>query len=384
MKRSATQENGARTVNHAGTFCPALDSRKRKVRGLCVRNGRFYAQMRVDRGDGTTRPIRISLEAETLDQAKVEMERRRTERQMGTVHVPGHRPKFSALVEAYKLSAEFLSKKLGTRENETQALNRWSSSLGGVRIDRIATSHMTAFRNARKAQGVTSRTINLDLVAFNNAMAYAAQEKLLTTVPRLKKLKEVKAPERQLLTRQNISALLESCVPEVTKNAGLLRLYLRFLLLTGAREQEALKVRKADVDLDGRRLTIGADGDTKNRESRIVEMGDDLFGLLDELLRGLPSDTSYLFPSPQRGQKDIPCRSLRESFKLVRSKAGLTTIGFHDFRHHFCSTCVMAGIDFMTIASWVGHKDGGLLVGRTYGHLNDAHKRRMAAKLPTL
>jgi hypothetical protein len=41
----------------------------------------------------------------------------------------------------------------------------------------------------------------------------------------------------------------------------------------------------------------------------------------------------------------------------------------------------MAGIDFMTIASWLGHRDGGILVGKVYGHLLDEHRAKMAAKL---
>jgi len=41
----------------------------------------------------------------------------------------------------------------------------------------------------------------------------------------------------------------------------------------------------------------------------------------------------------------------------------------------------MAGIDFMTIAAWLGHKDGGILVGKVYGHLIDEHRQKMAAKL---
>ena len=41
----------------------------------------------------------------------------------------------------------------------------------------------------------------------------------------------------------------------------------------------------------------------------------------------------------------------------------------------------MAGIDFMTIAGWLGHQDGGILVAKVYGHLNDAHQRTAAAKL---
>ena len=44
----------------------------------------------------------------------------------------------------------------------------------------------------------------------------------------------------------------------------------------------------------------------------------------------------------------------------------------------------MAGLDFMTIASWLGHSDGGVLVGKVYGHLTDAHKRRMADGLRIL
>ena len=56
-------------------------------------------------------------------------------------------------------------------------------------------------------------------------------------------------------------------------------------------------------------------------------------------------------------------------------------IGFHDCRHHFISMSVMAGIDYMTIAAWVGHKDGGILIGKVYGHLANEHRQRAAQKL---
>lgn len=110
----------------------------------------------------------------------------------------------------------------------------------------------------------------------------------------------------------------------------------------------------------------------------------ELESLLREILTALPEDTTYLFPSPQRGKKDIPAKTFRESFKLIRKAAGLPWVGFHDFRHFFISTCVMANIDFMTIAVWVGHKDGGVLIGKVYGHLADEHKRLAAAKLSIL
>jgi len=67
--------------------------------------------------------------------------------------------------------------------------------------------------------------------------------------------------------------------------------------------------------------------------------------------------------------------------RLVRTEAKLTRFGFHDLRHYFISYCVMSGIDFMTIARWVGHQDGGVLIGKVYGHLSNEHAQRQAQRV---
>jgi len=41
----------------------------------------------------------------------------------------------------------------------------------------------------------------------------------------------------------------------------------------------------------------------------------------------------------------------------------------------------MSGIDYMTIAEWVGHQDGGILIGKVYGHLAKSHKREQARRV---
>jgi integrase len=64
--------------------------------------------------------------------------------------------------------------------------------------------------------------------------------------------------------------------------------------------------------------------------------------------------------------------------RLVRAVAGLPSFGFHDLRHFFASFCVMSGVDLMTIAAWLGHQDGGVLIGQVYGHLLDKHRQRAA------
>lgn len=219
------------------------------------------------------------------------------------------------------------------------------------------------------------------MVAFSNAMSYAELKCWLTERPKVKKLGEKPPPKRELLSLEQIEHVLSKCSPAITKNSKLLRNYVRFLYMSGAREQEALKTRKTDVGPNCATVTIGSKGDTKNSGYRTIDCSAELQKLLQEILDELPPDTSFLFPSPQRGEKDIPAKTLRESFKLVRTAAGIPWLGFHDFRHFFCSTCVMACIDFMTIAYWIGQKDGGILIGKVYGHLADEHKKRAAAKL---
>lgn len=140
-------------------------------------------------------------------------------------------------------------------------------------------------------------------------------------------------------------------------------------------------MRWEDVDLNRGTVRIGSGGVAKNHDARDVDFSPELKSLLIEMSESRPPDTTWLFPSPQRGEKDIHAKRLRESLNLVRKKAGLPRFGFHDLRHFFASQCVMAGLDFMTISQWLGHSDGGILVGKVYGHLADTHKKAAAQKL---
>ncbi len=372
MRRKATKRaipSLKSPIHDGGIFRPVVDSRKRKIKGLQERNGRYYARVRVNSANGKSKAVRIPLEATRLDDAIRELESTRTKRSEGELPLPGHRPQFFKLVEEYTGSAVFKSKKEGTQQNEIQSFKRWIEHLGGTRIDWIEEKQLTAFRDHRAVDGVTNRTINLDMIAFNNSMKYAKERGWLKIPPRVTKLKEGTPPRRPLLTRQQIESLLTHA--QVSQNAELLRYYLRFLMSTGCREQEALSIRKQDVDMARRVVFIGWDGNTKNRRGREIQFNASLEEVLSELLPSLPEDTSWLFPSPQRGKKDIHAKTLRESFYATRRAAGLEWVGFHDFRHYFASACVMGGTDFMTIARWLGHQDGGILVGKVYGHLND-------------
>jgi integrase len=406
MRRKAPQkssEEGKKVAakDHAGRFHAVLDSRNRKVKGMVTRNGRFYAQMRVALPSGKSRAIRVPLEATRLDHAIAEAEKKRTEKRGGEITLPGVRPSFAKLVEQYIVSNTgiprnrgkgFLSKSKSTQDHEKQSFQRWIEHLGGKRIDYIEEKDLMDFVDKRTKEGVKNRTINLDLVAFNNCMGFAKKLKLITAPVRLGKQTEEECEAKRLLSRDEINRFINQAKVPATYKAGhqekkyhahngeQLALFIALLASSGCREQEALKIKRDDVDMDGELLNIRG-GNTKSGKSRSIQLNDALRDALAEILAALPSDTEWLFPSPRRGEKDRPVDTLRQSFNMLREIVGIPEAGFHHFRHYFASRCVMQGTDFMTIAEWLGHQDGGILVGKTYGHLNDEHKRKAAAKL---
>jgi integrase len=300
-------------------------------------------------------------------------------------------------------------KRLRTQDKERAAIALWKAHLANARLDRITTAMVKSYAEMRmngcKLAGKTfsaasPRTVALDLIALRNVLKAGVDSGHLRELPRFPKIKTPPPPRRSLLTAAEFESLLTCCGEKaidgepVMKNGDQLRDFLRLLAYTGAREQEALGIKWAHVDFDRRRLfigagedftaaamTIGTGGTSKNRGSRVVDFNAQLEALLQEMKDRRVPDSSWLFPSPKRGERDVKAKTLRESLKLVRVKASLPNVGFHDLRHLFCSFCVMAGIDFMTIAAWLGHKDGGILVGKVYGHLLDEHRQKMAARL---
>ena len=62
-------------------------------------------------------------------------------------------------------------------------------------------------------------------------------------------------------------------------------------------------------------------------------------------------------------------------------RLGFRRFGHHTMRHFFCSNAIEAGCDFKVIAEWLGHRDGGVLVAMTYGHLRSEHSVAMARRI---
>lgn len=399
---TTTQKQDGKSASHEASFTKVLDGRKHPIRGLWQRNDRFYAQLTVsDPLTGRNKVQRIPLmnkdgePADSRAAAVAAMEGLRTKRRDTGLELQRRRsPRFSDYCAHYldAIGAGQGAKKHRVIIGERAILNQWKQHLGDIRLDQIRKAHVNDFITKRLKLGRSPRTCNLSVTVLRNVLHRAIEDGHLSTMPidGLKPLK-VTVKKRTLFSAAEIDRVVAGAfqtrtnergetVP-VTENAQQFADYLRFLQFTGAREKEALRVKWADVDSAGERVTIGADGDTKNHKGRTVDFNPQLAAHLEAMRTRYAAISEWLFPSPQRGDNDIPARTFRESLNLARAAAGLPKFGFHDCRHYFISTGVMAGVDFMTIASWAGHQDGGVLIGKVYGHLSGEHKKNMAAKM---
>lgn len=149
----------------------------------------------------------------------------------------------------------------------------------------------------------------------------------------------------------------------------------RFLAFGGFRKGEAEQITWADCDMEKGEVLVRGDAETgtKNWSVRRVPMIPNMVALLD----GLRVERPDAKPSD-------PVMRVRECQKAMDRAAkivGMARITHHDLRHLFATRCIESGVDIPTVARWLGHKDGGALAMKVYGHLRDQHSLAMAQKV---
>ncbi len=410
MKTIDTISNSTDTVgkrqSHVATFSKVLDGRKQPIRGLWERNGRYYAQITLENQiSGEKKVRRVPLKdkdgksVDTVPQALSEMNRLQIKRTDNELPVLTRTPKFADYVVHYLdfISSGQGTKKSGTIQKERTTLSQWVEHVGNLRLDQIKRVHVNRFMEKRLKQNLSPRTVNLDVISLRNVLKRAIEDGYVQRLPTegMRPLK-TGTEKRPLFTTDNLETFCVAAFGTkmdgnkevaVTKNGQEFVDYVKLMAYSGTRRNEALGLQWDDVDFRNSQLFIrrqvASKGieELKNRDARVVDFNPKLKTHLIDMKTRSHNVSKWLFPSPQRGEKDIPAKTFRESLELVREHAKMPNFGFHDCRHHFISMCAMSGVDFMTIAAWVGHKDGGVLIGKVYGHLANEHRKAMAKRV---
>ncbi len=149
----------------------------------------------------------------------------------------------------------------------------------------------------------------------------------------------------------------------------------RFLAFGGFRISEARNITWTDCNFEKDEIVVrGIDETgTKNWSIRRIPMIPEMKQLLEHLKAKRPNES---LTKPVMQVKEC-LQAMTRAAKAVE----MDRITHHDLRHLFATRCIEAGVDIPTVSRWLGHKDGGALAMRVYGHLRDSHSTEMAQKV---
>ena len=147
------------------------------------------------------------------------------------------------------------------------------------------------------------------------------------------------------------------------------------LAFTGCRVGEAREILWRDVDFEAAEIVVRGDVNTgtKNWELRRVPLIPDARALFERM-------------RSERGSEPLDAKAFRvgecqKAFDRACAKVGIDRITHHDLRHLFATRCIESGVDIPTVSRWLGHKDGGALAMKTYGHLRREHSIAQAQRV---
>jgi len=346
-----------------------------------VQSGNYYARIRV-RG----KLIWKSLKTDRMSVAKLRLsDFHKEERQRAAVHTAVARGKmtFGDALADYKQQRENDPNiKPGTKEYDSyriKALLKSWPDLEKMDVGKITVSECRSWseKNAKKASSSShNHTVSILRRVLKIAIEAGARYDNPALAAKWVKehaKKQIKLPESGQL--EKLVKEIENSGSGFAKPAAEL---VQFLAYGGFRKSEAANITWGDCDFKRGKIILRGDPVTglKRRragEFREVPMISEMRKLLEQIRAKRPDE-----PQTEKVMRVSECK---KSITTACKKLEIPRFTHHDLRHLFATRCIESGVDIPTVSRWLGHKDGGALAMKTYGHLRDEHSTTMAQKV---
>lgn len=284
--------------------------------------------------------------------------------------------------QAAELHIERLNEKVAIKRNTRKywkeihaaVLKSWPE-LAGTEVRRI---NLTALREwaARYSKTCSSTRYN-NAIAFVRHVLDLAVEKGIIYANAADDLdrKTVKPKKLELPSLSQFAAFIAEMRAPYAAVSKYCADFAQGLAFIGLRISEAARIEWADVNFTTGEILVKGDPEeaTKNGEIRRVPMIPPAKELLHRLREARPDEPA--------DAAVFKVRECQKAMDRAAKKIGMTRITHHDLRHFFATVCIESGVDIPTVSRWLGHKDGGALAMKTYGHLRREHSVAQAKKV---
>ena len=224
----------------------------------------------------------------------------------------------------------------------------------------LTEQRIAQFVTAEKQEGAANGTINRKLCVLSKVLKLALRLKLIKELPYIQKLREGQGRIR-FFTKQEerkISNWFDHMGLDVTYHL------VRFLLYTGARRSEGLKLSFRDIEWKASDPVSVTFWDTKSGDARTIPLNALSAEAIKAMAQRQPdaAPTARVFP--------LPDDTFSGHWDAMRTALGYDEdhqFLIHTLRHTCASRLVQAGVDLRRVQKFMGHKT--ITTTLRYAHL---------------
>jgi integrase len=334
-----------------------------EVRATSPGQGTYW--FRYKDGSGKTARVKIGRTPDiSIRDAKAKVKTLRAQTQLGSDPAAEKRERkqvitWNAFFDEWYLPHAKQHKRSWANDMEMHRL-RISERFGRLRLDQIRKQQVQQFHSELKESGLAPATCDHHLKLIRQALNLAVDWELIKVNPVAGiKLFHADNREERLMTDEELQRLLSSLDEKPGSTAYQVVI---FLLLTGARVNEALHARWVDIDRENRTWLIQATN-SKSKRRRGVPLNDAALEVVGRLKT--EGNSEWLFTSSRGGGR---LTAINKVWQRLRVDAGIPHVRLHDLRHQYASFLVNSGRTLYEVQQILGHSDP--TVTQRYAHLS--------------
>lgn len=223
------------------------------------------------------------------------------------------------------------------------------------------------FKNCKTKNLISSSTINREVATLSVMHGKLKGWGYLVGDITFKdhKMKEP-ASRIRWLSNTETTALLSAINKKYLRHAVLIALY------TGLRKGNILSLRREQIDLVNRQITVYAKSQLVGGKPHIVPIVDGLYDLLVGELGMMPGQKGFLLCHGRGKSEGQPFHDVKIGFSAACKRAKIDNFRFHDLRHTCASWLVQGGASIQVVQAILGHSN--IQTTMRYAHLNDSAK----------
>ena len=329
--------------------------RKQQTTGLIKRGEYWHIQKKI-----FGRRIRCTTGAKSFEEAEIILARKIEETRQAVIF--GVRPKRIFKEAVVKYLQEYRDK--DSIESDASHLRMVSPYIKDLYLDNIHMGVLQVYIEARKKEGVKTRTINHGLKIVRRILNLAASEWLdengltwLASAPKIKLL-----PEYDNRQPRPLSWIEEDQLMAVLPKH--LRLMALFAINTGSRDKEVTWLQwDFEVFIPELNTTVfilpSHISTSDGKRARLMKNGRDRLVVLNQAAKAVIEQVRGEHPKFVFTYKGAPIARINNTaWKNARKKAELNHLRVHDLKHTFGRRLRAAGVSFEDRQDLLGHVSG--------------------------